>query len=377
MKTLLTLGLLLAAAPLSLHAQSYVGDYHYSIHADGDPSHDGTISTGPDHEVLVETGQRASIGDGCSGTASVSSIVVERFALPGGFRSSSHVQGTQLIASPCGSDAGGHGRMNQGIDADDLIFRRVSDPLATGTISVSLNVEFSGRAEPPQVSCGGFVSRYFISAGAGNYPHKLLSKYGTLDGSGSYGPLAGYPNDDSIVTFTTSPIGGIDLLVPEPLHLGLEVNARAGLCEDPTPDWMDFETHAWLSLPRSGPVFDLPPDVTVDSVQLGIVDNHWTGWKRLRVSVSPNPVVAGADLVLTAWNGRPGRRVAFYLVALNGAPMHRLLRPVGRLDASGRWESAPLATRPEWAGLTGQIQAASMSADGHLFLSDPVTVAFQ
>ncbi len=181
--------------------------------------------------------------------------------------------GTQLTAAPCGSTAGGLSNLSQNISANDVLFTDIANPGSTGPIvNFTMRVDFRGQASQTGPVCVFANSIVHLCAGNGSC---LVD--GTLNGVTGQptGALVGYPNDGSLTTLTTSQFSG-QLNIPMTIQLDLSLNASGVLCESSTPSSILTLSTAMLSLPHSGVVFNLPPGITCNSVQLGIVNNQWT-----------------------------------------------------------------------------------------------------
>lgn len=228
---------------------------------------------------------------GCEGPIALHEAAWQRHAGKGEISSSVFASGSSFQPWPCqwGLSAAAH--VSQHLQANDVVFRDVTDPTSNASVLVSLNVEYSGTYAVA-VSCTGSGADVLVAAG---HVSSSVSTWTTGLSGAWIGALAGYPNDGSTVTLA-SPPRQVLLNVPQGYFLSASENFQFTNC---APYACSASTS--LTLPRNGPVFDLPPNITVDSVQLGIVDNHYVGNGVAFVAQPQDEIVArGADASFVA-----------------------------------------------------------------------------
>jgi hypothetical protein len=162
---------------------------------------------------------------------------------------------------------------------NDLVFSNVANPTQAGIISVSMNFLYGGQfATQGHSNCNP------------NYPltnNSLTISGGGYHASGAYGGVnggaptvdgifIGYPNDGSVAAGVTNS-GGVDLLFPNQLLVLLSSQTAVFYCDSPPAELGSADAVLFASLPCGTPVFNLPPGYTVNSPQLGIVNNIYNG----------------------------------------------------------------------------------------------------
>ncbi len=160
---------------------------------------------------------------------------------------------------------------------DDLVFTGVG-----GNISTSLFLDLNGMFlfDDGEGAFGHGRLETFIFGPGGNYGFT-----GDTGPGGSLGLLAGW-------TYPSSTIGwgipSVALNVPNTLTVRLIAQATAGdgaFGDGMATAWSDF----MVTFHTDGPVFNLPPGVTADSPQGGIVDNRYIGPASPPSGVVPEP----------------------------------------------------------------------------------------
>ena len=320
-----TSALLFSGVVLSLAgsaaAQSYSGQQ--ILYTVCEPVNQSAISGYPalEHQVSQKLCTAFCSAPPFQVTASSNEVRWERYADCGALAATCRVSGVQLTAAPCGGGAGGNTLMNQVLEANDVVFTSLSSPQATGPLAqpISINVEFRGRVAAGP-ACAGLGAHVGICVGADS-GCKLS---GNLDWNGTAGVgasgLAGYPGDGSLALLTSGTFSA-SLQVPKAIRLQLDTSASGILCESFNPTSTLIRAEAMLSLPRTGPVFNLPPDVTCNSAQLCIVDNQWVPpAPASAVAVGTPCTGSNGQPVVLAPVGLPHFGNASFAVTLSGPP---------------------------------------------------------
>jgi hypothetical protein len=240
-----------------------------------------------------------------------------RCAQPGFLASSTRVWGQQLTSAPCGTGAGGGSSVQQIMTASDVVFTNTANPGATGFISVTLNLEFRGHVSVGP-SCTGPAANITICGGVTGSCNAGGSFYGTL--LSGVGVLAGYANDGSMVSLVSNAVT-TQLVAPQPFYLELVTACGVGLCESFNPTTTSAVAEALLSLPASGPVFNLPAGITCNSAQLGIVDNQWVQSGQASVtSIGSGCNASGGQPLALGAVGDPSVGNGAFALAMTGLP---------------------------------------------------------
>jgi hypothetical protein len=124
----------------------------------------------------------------------------------------------------------------------------------------------SASHPPAQASIGVFAPGGQISG----------HRYESPGGVDVAGLLDGYPNDGSEAAGQT-PSGGVSLGSGQSLQISTSCIAGVTYCDSPPAEVGTARAMVEVSLPADGPVFNLPPGITVDSPSLHIVNNRWLG----------------------------------------------------------------------------------------------------
>ncbi len=273
----LCVGLGLAVSPAQ--AQSYSGRRLVAANCGGNENSENL----PSFPCGVDSRQTSCVSQtGCitfgSGPGAEKSAMWERSAGPG--QVGGATQGTvSLLGHPCGAAGNASSQLDVRVVADDLLFYVRADPSQSGSAQAGMNLEFRGRLSIVRgPGCAtGFVEATVVGGATSNgglTPFRHLTRISQF-GLPSEGPLASYPNDDTPFIFTF-PAEDRPFNVPHRVALELRLAAHSVVCGSGEIAVFS-DARATVSLPASGPVFDLPEGVTCSSVQLGIVDNRWMG----------------------------------------------------------------------------------------------------
>ena len=266
----LSLGLFLLLLPGQGTAQTITGTRGvYHVSTQNNPN--GPVSGDPCVEEGFTLTENYTFPQGNCPVGETTTASWHRCVGPGVLSGKASIDGLQYQPpGPCGTGAGGNAWVNQKMIASDVVFRDATNPSATGNVSVTWNLEFSGHSIPAPNSCIGASAT--VSASAGTPTGNAFLGSGV---SGTWsGQLAGYAGDDSVLAVTSNPFS-VPLGQPQQLRIELNVAASSTICESQAPTSTQAQTRGLLVCARSGPVFNLPPNITVDSAQLGIADNLW------------------------------------------------------------------------------------------------------
>jgi hypothetical protein len=315
---LVTIAVLGSLAAGAAAGQSFSGNYQ--LFSGCDPTVTGTLSGGPaQEEQFVASNCTFLCGvPPFSGLGSVNESRWSRCADKGVLASVARVFGQQTSAAPCGSSAGGATLLTQMLDASDVVFTDTANPGSNATIfPITMNMDFRARAIPGP-SCTSLHAELTICGGLLN----CGNMFATFDGVTNVGTgvLTGYPNDGSLVTLTTG-VFQVTLGASQVVHMQLFTHSQASLCESFNPTTTVVVTEALLSLPRIGPVFNLPPGITCNSVELGIVNNQWVSPAAASVtSVGSGCLGSNGQPVVASPGGLPQVGNLSFAVTLTGPP---------------------------------------------------------
>lgn len=212
-----------------------------------------------------------------NGNASDNFAHVEALMDPGWWRARSLAQvnfyGTR-------DDAGAaDGYHDLWFQASDLVFTSIANPGQSGNISFSTNYLFR-MSDPPNLgisNCSPYapqseVQFHLYGPGGGNADGYFNRQPGVLTVNGAF---AGYPND---FTWALGSAPGFTALAfPTTLSVRLGTLQHVGYCDSPPADFGQAAGRIEVALPCGTPVFDLPAGYTVNSTQLGIVNNVRVG----------------------------------------------------------------------------------------------------
>lgn len=303
-------GLLMFASPTAL-AQSFQGSYSIGLSCSTNSLNtNGSFpdQCGTDHQEYGPTGCSSSCASAPEPhpSATVSGLW-DRGVGRGVVTGTARVDAS-LLGAPCGGASDGGITLQQIVTASDLVFYVRDNPGQSGSVLPVMHVEFRGRVDATFAGCPG-NSAAEMTIIAGMHPNNPIADYVNTrlspfsSANPSYGPLAAYGNDDSVmnISFSTDnvPFGS-----PTFVHLRMITRAHSGLCG--TVGGTFSEAHGTLSFPATGVVFDLPPGITCRSEQMNIVDNHWAGAVALTqqpAAQSTCPSGAASFAVTTAGAG--------------------------------------------------------------------------
>ena len=201
----------------------------------------------------------ALIADQSSGPCEFGSAAVSAIAGPG-------LVAGSVFNSYCGSGNSSLAGINSSITASFTIVDPVNE-----TISVSLNLLVNGTLGGSPA--GLFIINLDTSFGFGHYDLN----------HGSTGTIPIPPPGTAAAV--TTPTISLPTNTPLTLNISLESTAGAGFDCGST-----VNTNYAFSFPSIGPVFNLPPGVTVNAPELNIVNNRWSD---PRVGVAPSSVSFG------------------------------------------------------------------------------------
>ena len=126
------------------------------------------------------------------------------------------------------------------------------------------------------------------------------------------GLLQGIPwPADEIHADISTPLVTLPTGVPHGVFLGLELVVGAGTITDGENLSASGNFANTLSFPLSGPVFDLPPGFTANSLSGLIVNNQWIGAPHVAPQGVPEPAtlmllgLGVGGLVAASWRKRP------------------------------------------------------------------------
>ena len=191
------------------------------------------------------------------------------------------VSGISLsLRSTPSTSASGQGADQLYLQAHDLVFSS-SDPQATQAV-IQMHVHVTWTTQMPPINCGDVNDcnvPFVANTGAGVFVD------GQLGSAGCQHSFCGQPSSGSS-DFVT-PAATVALNSPFSPTFQASSMSRVQLCAG------DFVSNsvAEISLSFPDPVFDLPPGVTANSPDLGIVDNHWIGASGC-ASILSNPANA-------------------------------------------------------------------------------------
>ncbi len=237
----------------------------------------------------------------------------------------------------------------------DLLFTDIANPGQTGIVQVGgAHMLFGAVATTQGVSnCLGSQPQShaafdFIAGPCRASASRAVQPDTGIVESGSY---VGYANDGAPVDVVASG-GGVALATPTDFYLMVSARGTVVYCDFPPAAVGDAHALMSWSFPCGTPVFDLPPGITVNSPQLGIVNNIWGG-----LAITQQPASRAA-----CFNGG-----AAFSVVFTGA-------------ATCRWQVEDPAASNLWTDLAdgpipGSTAAASGSATASLSVTNATTAA--
>lgn len=165
------------------------------------------------------------------------------------------------------------------LTATDLVFTDIANPSRTGDITGSLNFLVADSIGTEGVSnCSEFrphagVSFFISCAGMGAAGANSFEPTSGLQATGA---LASIPADGALHPLT-SRAALVSLAIPNQFTFHADSSTLVLYCDRPPAAVGDAHALLAWSLPCGSPVFNLPPGITANSAQLGIVNNTWTG----------------------------------------------------------------------------------------------------
>lgn len=157
---------------------------------------------------------------------------------------------------------------------DDLVF---SGPGSSVTTSVNIRVD--GTFELSDDELAG--ARLKVAVGLFGEIFQGIFPFGNTgiggDPAGPNGLFTGVPSGLSIHGDFTTPVKTVPTGQPGPFEVALQLDLRAGNPPDGGEAFAAGDFSHTVSLPFTGPVFDLPLGFTANAPSVLIVDNLWTG----------------------------------------------------------------------------------------------------
>jgi len=260
---------------------------------------------------------------------------------------------------------------------DDLVFTSTG----SGTIQVGLFLTIDGNSA---VTNG---NGFYVGLKHGTHNIGEASRDVTGPGNAT-GDLAGW-NMSGQFSFEHTMTVPVNTPVSLSIQMAVSASAVAGGHAADGHYTLRLGGAVPLALPGTRyNVFNLPPGVTVDSVEGGISKNRWVLPERLHLYADSSLVAPGESLTLVPWNGVPGQPVGLSIgfgPALAPPPfgspapigLSRWSGFLGNLDADGWLWLDPIPNAPELAGETMRIRAISLDASGARMRSEEISVQFQ
>lgn len=163
--------------------------------------------------------------------------------------------------------------------ASDIVFTNTLDPGDTSPFLATANFLFR-LYDPPTVGLSNcapdnpLASAYFYFGAPGGPASGTFTRRGA-DPLTVLGAFVAYPND---FTWARGTAGGfVAPIVANSLFVQVQHQVSVLYCDRPPAAIGRAEVRLEVALPCGEPVFDLPPGYTVNSAQLGIVDNVRSG----------------------------------------------------------------------------------------------------
>ena len=239
---------------------------------------------------------------------------------------------------------------------DDVVFTSSED-----TVTVRLNLNLAGQWQ------GNFAVVVRVS-GQG-----WSGEWSNL-GSGS-GVLTGYDGGSPFffqsdwMTFPTN----------VPVTVALDFGGESTASQPGT--WAEISQGLSLGaagFQGSGPVFELPDGVTVNSVQAGIVDNELIPDTDVYLGSDPEVATRGEPLDLSGWNGVSGAPGLLFVTALDGTPLFLNTGIREFFDDDDRWLVRLIVPDdPQLEGLEVTLRLFTLDAMGRTTQSNDHSILFQ